>query len=668
MSLLPYHNSERMKKLKAKLDVIPEKPGVYLHKNAKNEILYVGKAKNLRARLKSYFTSPDQQTIKTRALVEKIVDYEVIVTETEYESLLLENNLIKHNMPPYNILLRDDKTYPYLKIDTQEQWPRVTLARKRKKDGSLYFGPYTIAGQVTQLLGVINRFFPLVKCTPAVFKNVTRPCNYYDIKKCLGPCKIPVNPEEYQTHLSNVVDILNGKTLEISKKIKQEMLKSAEEHNFEKAALLRDQYQALLNLDKSQSVTLDLPLILDVVSYSWSDDLIVFYVTSIREGKLIGGNASVLKEVIFEPGETNTLTQQENIISSFLCQYYAKKEIPDLIYLYQCEKIITLSNFENIDLYFKDKKLTSKNEAKQILYFEEDSFFHRIKYDFDISKINEYKKIFHDIFQLSSKNAENKFQEQIKINESSSLLLKDLKQLLNLSFLPREIECYDISTFQGSQTVASQVLFKDGAAYKSGYRKYIIKEVIGKSDDFASLREVMRRRFKDPSHLPDLIVIDGGTPQIREVGWVLKSIGLGHIQYIGIAKSRIKNSFHNVTLSSSQERIVIPKRDNFGNVDPSSPPETLSLKEGSPAYRLLTQMRDEAHRFAITFHRSKRDAKSIQSVLLHIPGLGPKRRKQLLDVCPNIYSLKELDLNDVSQKTKIPLKFLQELMNKISEN
>ena len=222
----------RLKFLREKLLQVPKKPGVYLHKGAEGEILYVGKAKNLVSRLKSYFTGLENHTPKTRALVAKIYDFDVIVTENEYESLLLENNLIKHNQPNYNILLRDDKTYPYIKIDINEKWPRVFIVRRRKKDGALYFGPFTIGGQVQQLMNVINRFFPLVKCSPTVFKTVSRPCNYYDIKRCLGPCKLDVKKEDYFDHLNNVIAILNAKYKDISKKIKEEMLKSAEAMNF----------------------------------------------------------------------------------------------------------------------------------------------------------------------------------------------------------------------------------------------------------------------------------------------------------------------------------------------------------------------------------------------------------------------------------------------------
>ncbi len=663
MSLLTAENSDRLKRLRAKLELIPQKPGVYLHKNIKNEILYVGKAKNLRSRLKSYFSSMEQHSLKTSTLVEKIYDYEVIVTENEYESLLLENNLIKHNLPPYNILLRDDKTYPYIKIDKNEEWPRVTLTRRRKKDSALYFGPYTIAGQIHQILNVINRFFPLVKCTPSIFKTVTRPCNYYDIKKCLGPCKLPVNKEEYNKHLENVIAILSGNIKQISKKIKDEMQHASKNLDYEKAALLRDQFMSLNKLSSS-SISIDLPFCLDMIGFCWSDDLIVFYVSFIRNGKLIGGNAVIVKNIVHEPGvgqepiegEFEVENIQEKIFSSFICQYYSKKEIPDFIFLSQAQKVFTKNNYENINKYLRS--ITPMKT--DIFYTNKDVFL-------KINKMTDYKKIFSDLEQFSIKNAENKFQEQIKINESSSISINDLKNILELNVLPRYIECFDISTFQGSQTVASQVAFKDGMPYKSGYKKYIIKETVGKIDDFASLREVMRRRFKLLDNLPDLVIIDGGTPQIREVGWILKSLGLEHLPFVGLAKSRVQNNFDDINVTSSQERLVIPTRNENGELLPAAPCETISLKEGSAAYRLLTQLRNEAHRFAIQFHRKKRDQATIKSVLFEIPGLGAKRRKQLLEVCPDLKQILSEDLNSLAKKAKIPLNVLMELKEKLEK-
>lgn len=631
---------ERLSLLKAKLKSVPEKPGVYIHKNEKNAILYVGKAKNLASRLKSYFTGIDTHSSKTRALVQKIHDFDIIVTENEYESFLLENNMIKHNHPPYNILLKDDKTYPYLRIDTQEDWPRVTLVRRKKQDKALYFGPYIFAGQINQLMTMINRFFPLVKCTPFVFKTVSRPCYYYDIKKCLGPCKMPVKKEEYTSHLNHVIDLLKGKHKEIKSQIKESMTQASKATEFEKAALYRDQLHALDTLQQNTSINIDADLDFDLVASHWNRQCCTFHISAVRSGKLVGGNSIVIKQ-FFDPDE-DPHAEKKQIFSSFLCQYYQSREVPNLILFPQANDVLEQETHSHIENYLKTK-----------IHFLWDVLPKKV-----ISKSK-------DIYQLSLKNAEEKFKEQIKIDEGSSQMMLSLQNLLHLDTLPRWVECYDISTFQGSQTVASQVVFRDGLPSKKDYKKYIIKETVDQMDDFASLREVIRRRFHKRDHIPDVLVIDGGKPQIREVAWTLKSLGLESITLIGLAKSRTEKNFQSEKVNASSERVVVPKRDVNGLLEPAALPDTLTLKSDTPAFRLLTQMRDEAHRFAISFHRQRRDKSSMQSVFDQVKGLGSKRKKTLLDHYPNLSDMASTSAKIISEKTKIPLHIILELKQKI---
>lgn len=633
-------------KLKDKLKFVPDKPGVYIHKNEKGEILYVGKAKNLESRLRSYFTGFEKHTPKTRALIQKIADYEFIVTENEYESLLLENNMIKHNHPPYNILLRDDKTYPYIRIDKNEPWPRVNLVRRKKNDGAIYFGPYSLAGQINQLLGMINRFFPLVKCTPFVFKTVTRPCYYYDIKKCLGPCKLGVDKKEYNAHVENVIDILNGKYKEIAKRIKNSMLEASKLTQFEKAALFRDQLAALENLQQSGTVSIDLDIDIDIIGAHWNNELVTFHVSSLRKGKLVGGNSLFVKRPLDD--DLEIISAKEHLFSSFICQYYQTHEIPKQIFFPQAQDVFHKETLENIQKYLSSRGLTAGSMAS-------------------LSSIP--KKLHSDIreiLQLSIRNAEQKFNEQIKIDENSNQMLLAIKELLNLNDLPRRIECYDISTFQGAETVASQVVFQDGVSSKKDYKKYIIKDTLQNMDDFASLREVIRRRFHKRDVLPNLIVIDGGKPQIREVGWTLKSLGLDGIILIGLAKSRTERDFKSGDVTSSYERIVVPKRDKNNSLEPAATPNTILLKQGSPAFRLLTQLRDEAHRFAISFHRERRDKLSVKSVLSEVKGLGAKRKKKLIEAYPDMNDLMKEDAKSISEKTGIPLNVILELKNRMA--
>ena len=659
---------QRLKYLREKLAQVPHKPGVYLHKSETGEILYVGKAKDLVNRLKSYFQGLENHSPKTRALVQKIYDFEVIVTENEYESLLLENNLIKHNKPNYNILLRDDKTYPYIKIDMQEKWPRVTIVRKRKKDGSLYFGPYTISGQVVQLMNVINRFFPLVKCTPTVFKTVSRPCNYYDIKKCLGPCKLQVNKVEYDEHLNNVISILNGKPKDILKKIKHAMTLAAEGLEYEKAAILRDQLKAVSLLTENQAVTLPEEIDIDIIGSYWNEELVSFYVANIRVGKVVGGQSYVIKHVTEEPVEIETLDktsfEMHRVFSAFVCQYYTIKTVPNKVLFANAKNIIAKESISDIDKYLVAKIVEKEKHNGDIFYIDEKVLLNNSKLSNKIMG----KKI-HDLIIHANQNAENKFIEHVKMEEASNQVLTKLQGFLGLPSLPFIIECYDISTFQGKETVASQVVFKNAKPNKSQYKKYIIKEVKGQ-DDFASLREVLRRRFKDREkiQIPNMVLIDGGTPQIREVGWLLKSMGLEQINFFGIAKARNEKDFTASEVTSSFERIIIPKRNENGELFPDAPPETRILKAGSLEFKLLTQLRDEAHRFAITFHRQRRDKSSLRSILSDIKGLGAKRRKILLEQYPNLQELLQINIKEISDKTSIPLHVLQLVIEKIKQN
>ncbi|MGY3805435.1 excinuclease ABC subunit UvrC [Pigmentibacter ruber] len=657
--------SSRLKYLREKLSQIPHKPGVYLHKNESGDILYVGKAKDLVNRLKSYFYGIENHSPKTRALVNKIYDFEIIITENEYESLLLENNLIKHNKPNYNILLRDDKTYPYIKVDIQEEWPKVTVVRKRKKDGSIYFGPYTLTGQVIQLMNVINRFFPLIKCTPTIFKTVTRPCNYYDIKKCLGPCKLAVDKKEYATHLNNVIAILSGKSKDILSKIKKEMLLAAEALNFEKAAMLRDQLKAVSQLTENQSVTLSEEIDIDILGSYWSSDIAAFYVAQIRTGKVVGGDSYIIKHIAEEPIEDGKLDnikeEMQRIYMTFICQYYTQKNAPDNVLFSKAENVINSEDVLVLEQFLKEKNDKNGSNKRSSFYLNKANFIKSLK-----AKDKILSKKIESLVIHANKNAESKYSEHIKMEEVSNNLLTSLKEFLNLTSIPLVIECFDISTFQGTETVASQVVFKNGRPSKNSYKKYIIKSVIGQ-DDFASLREVIRRRFKDRDNLqvPNILLIDGGTPQIREVGWMLKSLGLEQVYFLGLAKARNEKNFTSSTVASSEERIVIPTRGAKGELLPDVAPETRILQQGSGEYKLLTQIRDEAHRFAITFHRQRRDKNSLKSILQEIRGLGAKRKKKLVEIYPNLKDLIHLDLKEVSERTKIPMYIIQQIVEKL---
>jgi excinuclease ABC subunit C len=653
--------------LREKLTNVPHLPGVYIHKSADGKVLYVGKAKNLQNRLRSYFHGLERQTPKTKALVSRIHDFEVMVVDNENESLLLENNLIKHHRPPYNILLRDDKTYPYLKVTLEEAWPRVIQTRRRRDDGGAYFGPYSNAAELQATQSVIQRFFPLVKCTPNVFRSVTRPCNYYSIKRCWGPCQIPVEKSLYNDLVSRVLSLLAGKTQELSQKIKADMHTAAQSMNFEKAAQLRDQLRALDKLAQQQSVTLIPGFNADVIDFAWSSSVVTVYCAVVRDGKLIGGHAHVIRDglekvvdlALEDHAQTSALDQESKteFALQVIGQYYATHEIPVEVYLPTGHEFLTAAKVDSLQ-----SLLHSIEQAKADAQHRQPASVQLLCSDRSLmakTLKGTQKKLFVESFfglcQMVADNAKTKLQEVLSADDTAHRRMAAVQAFLSLSRLPNWIECFDISTFQGGSTVASGVVFRQGQPAKNEYRKYTIRDVVGQ-DDFASLREVIRRRFRDERRheIPDLLLVDGGEPQVREVAWILKSLGLDAVPLFGIAKSRTQRNFRDHKISASQERLVIPARGDSGELLPDRSPETRMLQTGSAEFQLVTQIRNEAHRFAIGFHRKKRDSRSLRSVLSEIDGLGPKRRKKLLMVFGNTEALSKASVADLIEKAQLP--------------
>jgi len=673
----PHRTSDqRLATLRERLAHVPHLPGVYIHKSADGKVLYVGKAKNLQNRLRSYFTGLERHTPKTRALVARIHDFEVIVVDNENESLLLENNLIKHHRPPYNILLRDDKTYPYLKVTLEEEWPRVLQTRKRRNDGGAYFGPYSNAAELQATQSVIQRFFPLVKCTPNVFRTVSRPCNYHSIKRCLGPCKLPVDKNQYKDLVERVVSLLSGKTQELSQKIKSDMAQAAQAMNFEKAAELRDQLRALEKLAQQQSVTFVPGFNADVIDFAWSSSAVSVYFAIVRDGKLIGGNSHVIREGLekvteFSPESAGqSVASDAEIKGEFILQvvgqFYSTHEIPPQVYLPSAAEILSDDVSKSMTLLLE--ALESDKARRQARAKSEINIFCSARSDFSKSLKGTQKKLFADAFSglcdMVRENAKGKLQDVLNADDTAHRRMLAVQSLLGLPRLPNWIECYDISTFQGGSTVASGVVFRQGQAAKSEYRKYTIREVAGQ-DDFASLREVMRRRFREERRheIPDLLLIDGGEPQVREVGWLLKSLGLDFVPLFGIAKSRTARNFRAKAVTASAERIVCPRRSESGELIPDGGTETKVLRNVSPEFQLVTQIRNEAHRFAITFHRKKRDGKSLRSLLTEISGLGPKRRKKLFTEFGNIEKISQASLDELMEKAGLPSGVAQNVLD-----
>lgn len=663
--------SERIDLLRSKLGLVPQSPGVYIHKDDQGKILYVGKARNLQNRLRSYFTGLERHTPKTRALVAKIRDFEVMVVSNENESLLLENNLIKHNKPPYNILLRDDKTYPYLKVDVADPWPRLVQTRRRRNDGALYFGPYASGAELQKVMGVVQRFFPLVKCSPSQFRTVSRPCNYYDIKRCLGPCKLPVERAVYMEHVDKVVAILRGRTREVIERLRKEMMAAAEGTEFEKAAVLRDQMRALENLSDVRAVSLQPGFHADVTCVFLHSEKVSFYTAIVRDGKLVGGESHVVDstiEVLEEPslsleespqGEERsgqTLLRAE-MLEQYLGQFYSQREVPDHVCLPQAKGLFAPEDVGALEHFLAEMKKQRGGG---------DHLRTRVQLGRELPGARasgakgEALRILRDgyegLLETCEENARNRLLENIRLDEKAQTMLTALQKFLSLETLPSWLECYDISTFQGVETVASGVVFREGRPSKKEYRRYIVKEVL-KQDDFASLREVIRRRFKDERRIeiPDVLFVDGGEPQVREVGYVLQSLGLASVFLVGIAKSRTESAFRQKTVKASSERVVFPAREN-GLLRPDLPPQTRILTPGSPEFRLVTQLRDEAHRVAIFFHRSRRDKSSKKSILQTVKGLGPRGRRALLDAFGSVSGVRAATVEELISKAGLKTK------------
>jgi excinuclease ABC subunit C len=595
--------------IKEKLKGLPKEPGCYLMKDAKGRVIYVGKAKSLRNRVSHYFQPAGQPDLKTRVLSGEIHDFEVIITTTEVESLLLERTLIKHHKPQFNILLRDDKEYPYLRIDFAEKWPRIEKVRRRKDDDAVYLGPFGSAGQLKVLLDATYRIFPLIRCSRHTFETTKRPCNYFDMKMCLGPCTLPVDPEMYKSMLRDAVDFLSGKNKDVVRGLKEKMAAAAEKENFEHAALLRDQLVAFSNVTEKQAVVIGDVEDADVFGFQRNATRTAFHVLTVRQGKLVASDSFVLKSPV--------QTDQE-ALTEFLLQYYDGRSVAQEVLL--------------------PFALDGEDDLRTVL----------LEGHPDVTKLtlkNPERGVRMDLVDMANKNAGYRLDEVERGVEKTRVELEVLKEKLNLSRFPERMECIDISNIQGTAIVASDVCFVGGKPAKDLYRHYVVQSVNGGPDDFASIREVVQRRLRRglaDNDLPDLLVIDGGKGQLSAAYEVFKEFPDVRIDLISLAKSRVdkrgrKTRFvESSAPERSYERVFFPDQEL-----------PIPLSPGTPEYRLLTQIRDEAHRFAITHHRKRRAKISHGSDLEDVPGIGPALRKQLLETFGGLDGLKKASLADL---------------------
>ena len=572
------------------LAVLPDKPGVYLMHDATGKVIYVGKAVVLKNRVRSYFRNLASHTPKVLAMVKKISEIETIVTSSEVEALILECNLIKKYRPHYNIMLKDDKTYPYLKVTVQEDFPRLFMTRRQLRDGAKYYGPYADVSSMHATVKLLRSMFPLRTCRTM---NPDRPCLNYHIKRCLAPCAGLVSKAEYAGMIKSVCMVLDGKTSELEKELRGRMEAAAEEYAFEEAARLRDQLQAVERLNESQKAVTANATDMDIVGYSQDMTGLCLQLFFVRKGKLVG------RDNFFLPDKDET---PEEIITAFVKQYYNEATfVPREIvvpFLPEAEEQLLIQEW-----------LAAKAERR-------------------VELIKPQRGVKKELLELSCANAKKLLEERLR---KGSLSLKndeeaaeELQQALHLTKPLGRMDCFDISHTQGTETVASMVVFRNGTASKKDYRKYKILSAEGKPDDFKSMQEVVYRRYKDYEDLPDLVVIDGGKGQLSSALEVIRGLGLHDLAVCGLAKR--------------EEEIFIPGRS-----------ESIMLDRDSASLHLIQRIRDEAHRFAITFHRKLRGKRNLVSVLDHVEGIGPKRRQELWKHFKTLDAMKAASVEELAQ-------------------
>lgn len=593
------------------LKILPDKPGVYIMKNSLGEVIYVGKAKILKNRVRQYFQNSKNHSEKVRAMVKNIAEFEYIVTDSEMEALILECNLIKKYSPRYNIALKDDKFYPFIKITTNEDFPRVYVTRNFAKDGNKYFGPYTNGTAVYEVMGLIKKLFPLRTCKKAIVEGgePTRACLNYHINLCKAPCAGYISKAEYWEMIDEIISILNGTDTSIIKKLKVEMEKTAEELEFEKAAKIRDRILAIeLIREKQKMFTVkegDEDFI-DLYTDEKDGCAQVFFV---REGKVTGREHFMIENISDDP--------VKEVISSFIASFYGgTAQIPKTIYVPE-----EIEDQELIEKFLTEKrgskvwiKIPKKGDKKNLL---------------DMVRNN--AKIMLDQFK-------EKMVEEKELNKSA---LTELADVLGLDSLPARIEAYDISNIQGVDSVGTMVVFENGKAKNSDYRRFKIKSVKG-PNDYESMREILSRRFSHGLEevnkikernleyskgkfciFPDLIMMDGGKGQVNIALEVLKDFGI-EIPVCGLVKD-----------DKHRTRGII-----FNN-------EEILIRRGSGLMNLITRVQDEVHRYAITYHRSLRDKRTLHSILEDIPRIGEKRRRNLLMKFGSIDNIKKASMEEL---------------------
>ena len=598
-------NSEQLKSL---VKTLPESPGVYLMKNVKDKIIYVGKAKNLKTRVRTYFNQLQDHSTKTRFLVSHITDIDYILTKTEVEAFLLEASLIKKHRPRYNIRLKDDKAYPYIRIDVTHPFPRLYLSRRVQNDGSVYFGPFSSGFAVRETIRFLSHTFKIRDCTDNFFKSRKRPCIAYQIERCTAPCVDYINEKDYGESVQKALRFLKGMDAKVIKELKKEMQALSDDERFEAAAKLRDSIRAIESVRERQVVVSNnQELDQDVIAFVGDERGVLVEMVFVRRGRVLGARPHFLSSVHAEAESED----QRDWLVSFLNQYYVDQFLPDEIIL-------------PIDLGHDLTKLL------QSVFKERHGKSPDIKVAIGVERM--------ELLTMAKKNAESHFQDYVTKKENRRYGLEEIQKAFGMKEPPQRIECFDISHFQGQQTVASQVVYEEGTPKTDDYRRYKLRAIEG-TDDYASMKEVLERRLAHTEYDdPDLIVVDGGKGQLKIAMEVLKELKREEIPLVALAKSRVTGDFQDEDVLSTSERFFLPNRSN-----------PIVLHTGSEAFRILTGIRDEAHRFAIQYHRKLRSEVTLGSVLDEINGLGEKRKQVLLSAFESVDSIREASVEDIAQ-------------------
>lgn len=577
--------------IKETLAVLPNAPGVYIMHDASGKVIYVGKAVILKNRVRSYFRPASQVSPKVRAINAHVASIETIVTASEMEALILECNLIKKYRPRYNIDLKDDKTYPYLKITVGEAYPRMVLTRRVQKDGARYYGPFADAGALRDTMKLIRTMFPLRHCRNL---NAKRPCLQYHLHRCLAPCtgKVPVS--EYRQLVDSVLLLLDGKVAQLEKELTAKMQEASDRLEFEAAARYRDSLLSVRKLAEKQKATTESGD-RDVVGLAMDDSGVCVQVFFIRSGKILGRDSFFLDQEIGEPGG--------EVLADFLKQYYHENHRPP-------REILVSEELEDSDRTLLSQWLSTLNEKTVDLLVPQ-------------------RELKHDLVLMAVNNAKKNLEERLRRGQASGQTGLDaaeqLQKALGLVKPLERMDCFDISHNQGRETVASMVVFRNGEPSKKDYRRYKLRSTEGKPDDFKSMQEVVYRRYRDLEDLPSLIIIDGGKGQLSSACEVIRGLGISgeEVPVIGLAKRE-----EEIFKEGAHTSILLDKM--------------------SPALHLIQHIRDEAHRFAITYHRKRLARRNLVSVLDHLEGMGPKRRASLWKRFGSLEAMRQASVEDLA--------------------